>query len=80
MLQEEDISIELKCQQYVCKCYMRDLEEKQSVLLFESKQGTQNVRCPHCQGKVYVDGYGNTTLKDIQRRRSYLPAAGASDR
>ena len=24
MLQEEDIAIELKCQQYVSKCYMRD--------------------------------------------------------
>ena len=41
MLQEEDIAIELKCQQYVCKSYMRDQEEKQSVLLFESKQETK---------------------------------------
>ena len=38
MLQEEDIAIELKSQQYVSRCYMRDLEEKQSVILFESKQ------------------------------------------
>ena len=57
MLQEEDIAIELKCQQYVCKSYMRDQEEKQSVLLFESKQETKDVRCPHCQGEVYADGY-----------------------
>ena len=65
MLQEEDIAIELKCQQYVCKSYMRDQEEKQSVLLFESKQETKDVRCPHCQGEVYADGYGHTTLKDM---------------
>ena len=65
MLREEDIAIELKCQQYVSKCYMRDLEEKQSVILFESKQETKDVKCPHCQGKVYADGYGSTTLKDM---------------
>ena len=65
MLREEDIAIELKCQQYVGKCYMRDLEEKQSVILFESTQETKAVRCPHCQGKVYADGYGPTTLKDM---------------
>ena len=65
MLQEKDIAIELKCQQYVCKSYMRDREEKQSVLLFESKQETKDVRCPHCQGEVYGDGYGHTTLKDM---------------
>ena len=65
MLQEEDIAIELKCQQYVSKCYMRDLEEKQSVILFESKQETKDVRCPHCQGKVSADGYGSTMLKDM---------------
>ncbi len=65
MLQEEDIALELKCQQYVCKCYMRDWEERQSVLLFESKRETRDVRCPHCHGKVYVDGYGNATLKDM---------------
>ena len=56
MLREEDIAIELKCQQYVCKSYMRDLEEKRSGILFESKQETKDVRCPHCQGKVYADG------------------------
>ena len=38
MLREEDIAIELKCQQYVSKCYKRDLEEKQSVILFTFEQ------------------------------------------
>ena len=56
MLQEEDISIELKCQQFVCKCYIRDLPEEQSALLFESEQETKSVSCPHCQGRVYADG------------------------
>ncbi len=65
MLREEDIAIELRCQQFLCKCYMRDLSEEQSVLLFESKQETKAVSCPHCQGEVYADGYGRTTLKDM---------------
>ena len=65
MLHEEDIAIELKCQQFLCKSYMRDLSGEQSVLVFESKQGTKDVSCPHCQGKVYADGYGNVTLKDM---------------
>ena len=65
MLREEDIAIELKCQQFLCKSYMRDLSGEQSVLVFESKQETKDVSCPHCQGKVYADGYGNVTLKDM---------------
>ena len=65
MLREEDIAIELRCQQFLCKSYMRDLSGEQSVLVFESKQGTKDVSCPHCQGKVYADGYGNVTLKDM---------------
>lgn len=65
MLREEDIAIELRCQQYVCKYYMRDLEEKESVLLFESEQKTQEVRCLQCNGEVYMDGYGHVTLKDM---------------
>ena len=65
MLREEDIAIELRCQQFVCKCYMRDLAEEQSVLLFESKQETKDAICPHCQGKVYADGFGRVTLKDM---------------
>ena len=65
MLREEDISIELKCQQFVCKSYIRDLSGKQSVLIYESKRETKDVSCPFCQGDVYADGYGNVTLKDM---------------
>lgn len=43
MLREEDIAIELKCQQYICKSYMRNLEGTESVLLFESTQKTEDV-------------------------------------
>ena len=65
MLREEDIALELRCQQFLCKSYMRDLDEQQSVLLFESQQETKDVNCPHCSGKVYVDGYGRVTMKDM---------------
>lgn len=65
MLCEEDIAIELRCQHFLCKSYMRDLGGEQSVLLFESKRETKDVRCRHCGGKVYADGYGNITLKDM---------------
>ena len=65
MLREEDIAIELRCQQFHCKCYMRDLNGERYVLLFESKQETNKVSCPHCQSKVYLDGYGSVTLKDM---------------
>ena len=65
MLREEDIAIELRCQQYLCRCYMRDMNEERSVLLFQSEQETGAVRCPYCHGKVYADGYGRVTLKDV---------------
>lgn len=65
MLREEDIAVELKCQQYVCKSYWRNMTEKDSAFLFESTQKTSEVRCPHCHGKVYADGYGHVTLKDL---------------
>ena len=65
MLREKDIALELRCQQFLCKSYMRDLDEQQSVLLFESQQETKDVNCPHCSGKVYVDGYGRVTMKDM---------------
>lgn len=61
MLREEDIAIELRSQQFLCKYYMRDLSEERSVLLFESEQQTKDVICPHCQGNVYTGGYGSIT-------------------
>ena len=52
MLREEDIAIDLKCQQYICKSYMRNLEGTESVLLFESKQKTEDVFCPFCHETI----------------------------
>ena len=43
MLQEHDIEIKLKCQQYSCESYMRNEDESESVFLFESKQKTDEV-------------------------------------
>ena len=65
MLREEDIAISLRCQQFHSKCYIRDLTEERSALLFESDQEAKDASCPHCRGKVYADGYGSVTLKDM---------------
>ena len=46
MLQEHDIEIRLKCQQYNCESYIRNEDETESVFLFESKQKTEEVSCP----------------------------------
>lgn len=64
MLQEHDIEIKLKCQHYSCESYMRK-EESESVFLFESKQKTEEVRCPHCGGRVNISGLTSKQLKDI---------------
>ena len=68
MLREEDIAIELRCQQFLCKCYMRDLNEERSVLWFKSEQKTETVSCPYCQGRVYSDGYGQITFPNFPWR------------
>ena len=65
MLQEHDIEINLKCQQYSCESYMRNEDESESVFLFESKQKTEDVRCPYCGGRVNISGLTNKHLKDI---------------
>ena len=46
MLRKEDISIDLKYQQYLCKSYMRNLEGTESVLMFESAQDTEDRPLP----------------------------------
>ena len=67
MLREEDIAIDLKCQQYICKSYMRNLEGTESVLLFESKQKTEDVFCPFCHGAVHICDMTEKTFKDSNR-------------
>lgn len=65
MLREEDIAIELKCQGYECKTYMRNLEGTASVLIFESKRKTEEERCPYCGGKVNICELTSKTLRDV---------------
>ena len=65
MLQEHDIEIKLKCQQYSCESYMRNEDESESVFLFESKQKTEEVRCPYCGGRVNISGLTSKHLKDL---------------
>lgn len=65
MLQEEDIAIELKCQSYVCKTYIRNPEGTESVLIFESEQRTEEELCPYCGGKVHICDQANKHLRDI---------------
>ena len=65
MLYEDNIAITLTSQQYECECYMRNSEETESVFIFESKQRTEDVRCPYCNGKVNICDLASKNLKDI---------------
>lgn len=65
MLQEKDIVIELKCQSFECKTYMQNQDGTESVLIFESKQKTEDVHCPFCGGKVNICELTNKHLRDI---------------
>ncbi len=65
MLKDKDIAIELKCQSFVCKTYMQNEEGTESVLIFESKQRTEDVNCPFCGGKVNICDLTNKHLRDV---------------
>lgn len=65
MLQEKDITITLKSQAFECKTYMRNIDETESVLIFESKQKTEDVHCPYCGGKVNICDMTNKHLRDM---------------
>lgn len=65
MLNDKDIAIELKCQSFVCKTYMQNEEGTESVLIFESKQRTEDVNCPFCGGKVNICDLTNKHLRDV---------------
>lgn len=65
MLYEDNIAIKLKSKQYECECYMRNQEERESVFIFESRQRTEEVRCPFCAGKVNICGLTSKHIKDI---------------
>lgn len=65
MLVNEDIANWLNCQQYVLKRRYYNDAEKKETLVYESTQTTANGKCPYCNSKVYADGYGYVTLKDM---------------
>ncbi len=65
MLQENDIEIRLRCQQFECECHMRNEEETESVLLFESRNETAQVRCKKCGGRVNICDLTTKHLKDM---------------
>lgn len=65
MLHEDNIAIKLTSQQYECECYMRNLEDTESVFIFGSKQRTEEVRCPFHAGKVNISGLTSKNLKDV---------------
>ena len=65
MLQEEYITIELKYQQYSCKTYMRKEEGTEGVVIFESKQRTEDIHCPYCGGPVHIWDTVDTSLRDM---------------
>ncbi len=65
MLQENDIEISLRCQQFECECHMRNEEETESVLLLESRSETAQVRCKECGGQVNLCELTTKHLKDM---------------
>ena len=65
MLQEQDIAFELVCQEYLCKTYLRNADETESVLVFESKQQTKVVVCPYCGGSVHICESVSRNLQDV---------------
>src|SRR3712207_6131228 len=44
---------------------MRNLDETQSVFIFESKQRTEKVRCPSCGGRVNICELTEKHLRDM---------------
>lgn len=65
MLHEDNIAIKLTSQEFECECYMRNVEETESVFMFESRQRSEDVCCPFCTGKVNISGLTSKHLKDI---------------
>jgi len=65
MLQENNIELRVKCQQYQAERYWVSLDEKESVILFESKQRTEDVRCPVCGSHVNIHSMKTINLKDM---------------
>ena len=65
MLREEDISINLKCQDFESVDFLVNAEETEAVLLMESRKSTKTAACPVCGGNVEIHSKRSTYLKDI---------------
>ena len=65
MLREEDITIEIKSQGFVCRSYIVNPEGTESVLLFESCRSTAEQRCPVCGRSVHIYRGGSMNLRDM---------------
>ncbi len=67
MLQEQDIGIQVKCQQFQSKDYVRDLEGKRSVIIFESTQDDRY----HMQAQYGKDVLGAVRLEEARRHKAH---------
>ena len=65
MLHEKDITIQIKSQGYECKTWMMNQERTESVLMFESRRATSEMKCPACGEKVHIYRSGNINLRDM---------------
>ena len=65
MLEEKNIQVRIECQQFKGEDFFCDIEEKRSVIIFESMARSEDVPCPFCGGRVYEDGTTSKHLKDI---------------
>ena len=62
---EEQILDSYEAMYRLAYTYVRNEEESESVFLFESKQKTEEVSCPHCGGRVNISGLTSKHLKDL---------------
>lgn len=58
----DDIEIHFTCQQFECTSF--DVSENGSVLRFASMQGSRDVVCPFCGGRVHVHDTNTMALRD----------------
>ena len=77
LLAHNNISIELKCQQFVCKVIEFKEDFGYVEIPFESQQDTKEVCCPECYNSVEIYDNYTTFLKDMpiwQGKEQYVSA------
>lgn len=65
MLDIEDIKITMNCQGFEAKQLCFNSEKKQSVILFDSKVNTNELRCPHCGAPVNIYDIFQINIRDM---------------